>query len=338
MSLTPENLHANTAGLILAAKSTFYFDNLGGPIGDLNSRVGQGFFVICGAPKLFYADTLMLPMSAGGDLTDIYLWSAFLNPDSYSLGQDHLRRGITWCNDVDCATMRGRIPWEVLAGRLDLSLDDLTRCNFWGDFENPGPREQVPVQDQQELEHLFDGSVARRWQYYAEYTALKNKLAEAYAEWINSEKFLSRMKEVEDLVKEHQQISSDESATLKKELDTVKSECPSLRDDFKKSEETISSRIAQLENLVKENTEKSDSDSATLTKDMGTVKEECRSLRENNKSLQFLNKRFDCLEQRVYRCESKPPAVEPESQNETPRDAPATESDGSGEELESPKK
>ena len=168
MSLTPEDLYANTAGLTLTAGSTLYFDNLDGPIGDLDSRVGQGFFEICGAPRLAYTDTLTLPRSAEGDLTNSYLWSAVLNPASYGLGQDPLGRGITWCNDVNCATMRGRIPWEVLAGRLDMSLDDLTRRRFWGDSENPRPREQVSVQDQQELKRLFDGSVERRWQYFGQ--------------------------------------------------------------------------------------------------------------------------------------------------------------------------
>ncbi|KAG9254509.1 uncharacterized protein F5Z01DRAFT_108727 [Emericellopsis atlantica] len=81
-SLAPEDLHANTAGLKLTAKSRIYFNNLNGPIGDLDSKVGQGFFEICGAPRLAYADTLTLPRSAGGDLTDSYLWSAFLNPVS----------------------------------------------------------------------------------------------------------------------------------------------------------------------------------------------------------------------------------------------------------------
>ncbi|KAG9254510.1 uncharacterized protein F5Z01DRAFT_636586 [Emericellopsis atlantica] len=136
---------------------------------------------------------------------------------------------------------------SMLTFLLQIANTTVDRCQQWRKKQAEGAktvRDSPEKQNKRLLLSLFDfvfpsdiykdstGNVWRTW-VAAEYTALKNALAEAYAEWRQSEKSLSRIKDLEDLAKKYQRSSSTESATLRKELASVKGESRSLRDKHK---------------------------------------------------------------------------------------------------------
>ncbi|KAG9252827.1 uncharacterized protein F5Z01DRAFT_659559 [Emericellopsis atlantica] len=123
-----------------------------------------------GPPTVSYVSKIRVPKSADGDQTG-NSWSGYLDPESYGLRDDKLGKGITWCDDVGCATMGGRLQREVIARRIRRCVHER---QFRRDYfrKNPSLLENLPEMTstlQQDFREQFHSDVESAWQTVGEW-------------------------------------------------------------------------------------------------------------------------------------------------------------------------
>ncbi|KAI6779357.1 uncharacterized protein J7T54_000455 [Emericellopsis cladophorae] len=155
-SVTHESLFKNRT-LYLDHKRHLYFENMDGLVeGDRYRRVK-------------YESRMRMPMSAEGDQTMVDgTWPVYIDPQSYGLRDDELGRGITWCDDMNCPTMRGRVQWEAVAEKMSVGI--LSNRFMWDGSVLPQKREEVPIQNQKKLLSEFERKTKTLWLTREEWT------------------------------------------------------------------------------------------------------------------------------------------------------------------------
>ncbi|KAG9254511.1 uncharacterized protein F5Z01DRAFT_687288 [Emericellopsis atlantica] len=154
-SVTRESLFDDA--LYLDHDRCLYLENMDGLI------EGDGY------PTVKYESRLMIPVLAEVDPTILDgLWPVYIDPRSYGLRDDELGRGITWCDDMNCPTMRGRVQWEVVAEKMSTGV--LSNQYMWDGCVLPQRREDVPVRNQKRLLSQFERETKTMWLNREEWT------------------------------------------------------------------------------------------------------------------------------------------------------------------------